>query len=159
MANLITNWDFETDTSGWTGANGGTIARSSTQFNTGAWSLRVTTAAANDGCIVSASIAVTAVTQYTLLCWARCDSTETIGLGWNEYNISDVYQATQEITVSCPANTWTLLTGNLTTGATSVKVKPFTSIRNTSPDFYVDSYNIDLPGGGVSGAGMLLGVG
>lgn len=148
MANLITNPDFEVNTTGWSVSGTGTIARSGAQFHAGAWSLRCDVLLLDEGALY-AQQTVTTSTSYTLSAWFRTDSAEQVGIGWNEFQSDGTtYLRTTQSQQYLSATTWTQVSHTVTTLANGAKVNPFFSIRNTAVDFYLDDASLDFTTGG-----------
>lgn len=84
MPNLVTNPDFETDTNGWTSTGPGvTLTRSSTQANTGAWSLKAVCVGAGGGPLYSYA-SVTPRQSYQATWWLFGAGGEQVFLQWDE---------------------------------------------------------------------------
>jgi hypothetical protein len=70
--NLVTNPNFEVNTTGWVGRNSATIARATSEFYVGSASLQITTSASvNNGATASPATAITVGNTYTLSAYVK----------------------------------------------------------------------------------------
>jgi len=143
--NLISNGDFESGTSGWSGKGSGTIARNDTTAigaASGVGSLAVTTtAAANDGAFFNYTFA--ASTQYTLSLYARSTSgtVSTISIGHQDVATTDINCLTsQSITTTWTRYTCTFTTGGTITPPTQIYIKQSDATART---FYIDAVQLE----------------
>lgn len=117
--NLITNPNFETNTTGWgtatsvRNATGGTISRQTTQFHSGAASMRiVSTAVANQGSDYLALPVITAQ-PITVAMWLRGNAGgESVKIVLGDATVGSATSSTLVLTTS-----WQLLSVTLTPGA------------------------------------------
>ena len=140
--NLVTNPDFETDTSGWTALNGATIARNGTSAYSGSYSLLLTTSTTSlPGIKNSTRVAVTAGLDYTYSAYLR-DVTNTN----SNWRIALVYYdaATGGSQVGSQQNS-TSITPN-TSGWTRVSITHQVPATATHVEFYIQQTTTAVSG-------------
>lgn len=131
---LITNYDFETDLSGWTG-NGCTITREATPSLAaflGDWSMKIVP----DGVAQypNAGSDITPVTvgrSYTLSGWLLCENTRSVDLNLNWFDGTGAYLSTTSNGQPVTAGEWTWFTVT----ATAPVGAGFANAAPTVPDF------------------------
>lgn len=69
--NLLSNGTFETNTTGWSAANGATLTRDTGTYKIGAASLKVARSAANTGATLTSRVTVYPGVRYVLSLWAH----------------------------------------------------------------------------------------
>ena len=132
--NLITNPNFEVDTSTWFSRNSATIARTTAQSYSGSASLQITTSASvNNGAGITPNISVTAGLSYVFSAYAKA-STGTLSdcfcsIIWRNSGGAEVSRITGNFTT---INTsWSRLTASGTAPVGAVTAELFI-VRNTT---------------------------
>ncbi|NUT23977.1 MAG: hypothetical protein HOV77_32875 [Hamadaea sp.] len=131
---LITNYDFETDLSGWTG-NGCTAERGPTPGNApfgGSWSLKLTPDGVAEFPNVGATMRpVVEGRDYTLSGWQMSEVTRSVDLNLNWFDAGGAYLSTSANGLSLTADVWTWfeITATAPAGAAFANGSP------TVPDF------------------------
>lgn len=136
--NLIVNQDFETDTAGWQGGTGATIARTTAQAHGGAASLLVTPVSADGSADQAATIAVTPSSQYTMTAWVRQAVAGQIAIAVNVFDANDVYLETIQSSYQLAADAWHEISQTVTIPASATKARPLVARRVSADAFYVD---------------------
>jgi hypothetical protein len=144
--NLVTNPNFETNTTGWSLQNGSTITRTTSQFYSGVASVQITSSASNNNGIrttLGSGVPVTVGQSYTFSAYAKCDTgTMTnavviiIWLNSGGSEISRISSSNATLTTS-----WQRLSITGTAPANTVTAALFT-VRSTSTAgiiWYVDA--------------------
>ncbi len=138
--NLITNSSFETNTTGWAGKGGGTIAQNTTQEYSGNASALVSTAFTNNrGASYSYSLASS--TTYTFSGYFKSNhssSSVSLNVGYSEDGSTD----TACNTASSPNNTgWSRFSCTFTTGTTSGS--PYVYVTRNSGGLFNSGFYLD----------------
>lgn len=141
--NLITNPDFETNTTGWSTYDGDTIARDTmvARYNTS--SLKITPSGTVGGARASYGFnGVTAGTTYTFSAWVYPTTTRSVHIAMDGYTSSFAFTGAFAATdQSLPPNTWSRIsvTGTVPSGGTvntSMNVG-YLSATNPTPTEYL----------------------
>ncbi|MFD3498777.1 hypothetical protein [Streptomyces sp. NPDC058678] len=131
---LNSNWDFETNLTGWNGS-GGTIARVATPQPapfTGDWSLLFTpNGIAEFPNAGSTTMPVVVGQQYVASGWLRSATARGVALNINWFAAAGAYLSTTSNDVTIPANTWTWFELTATAPATALTA----NLAATVPDF------------------------
>jgi hypothetical protein len=125
--NLVTNPNFETNTTGWVAASGATNTRTSAQSVFGSWSISQTRNSTTGNLSIQSDprISVTAGTTYILSVYFRRDysTTRTTNLRMFYYNASGILLASTTTAVTPPAqNIWGRLSVSTTAPANTATV-------------------------------------
>ncbi|RMG82242.1 MAG: hypothetical protein D6712_14975 [Chloroflexi bacterium] len=146
IKNLVSNWNFETDVSGWAG-NRGTIAHDTTLSTVGSGCLKLTadgTGASWAGTTPKTALAVTPGVEYTLRCDMRSDTNISMRAGIQWYDASQVFISIDYGTSATSYNTWGeySVTATAPTGAAyavAVTLLPPTATPAAGDNFYLDN--------------------
>lgn len=155
--NVITNGEFETNTTGWAGS-GATIARSTAVAHQGLASLAVTSTAGGTAQAVSAGTGVAAIpvdanTTYTVSARVRAATVgRNVGWRFQAYTLAgaDTVDPVNSATVVDTVDGWTVVRHVFTTGATTRFLRVQLAVDGTAAAevHYVDSVRLVKGGGG-----------
>lgn len=124
-SSLITNFDFETNLTGWAG-DGSTISRVATPGNApfpGSWSLQmVPDGVAEFPNAGSSTFAATVGVSYTVSGYLRCATSRTVELNLNWFDSGVNYLSTDSVSASVTANEWVWFEGSATAPASTAFV-------------------------------------
>jgi hypothetical protein len=160
--NLLTNYSFETGTTGWNVSAGGTIAQSSVKAKSGSFSCVVTpdgTSAASQVELSSAQRPATTPGQaYAVEGWINPTTVNKpiiLGVGW--YDSSMTFISSSSTTATPLANTWQYLSGTFTAPVGAAFASIFAGVVSTpgvGDTAYIDQLSLHLPSAAASN--MLL---
>lgn len=131
---LITNYDFESNLTGWTGS-GATIARLTTPgiapFR-GVWSMQITPDGTSEFPNAGSDlIAVTVGQSYTLSGWVLCETAHEMDLNINWFDADINYLSTSSNGDTLVANEWTWFSKTATAPANAAFANAAPTIPNT----------------------------
>lgn len=135
--NLVTNPDFETDTSGWSVYDGDTIARDTTRSRYNTASLKITPSGSATGARAAYGFnGVTAGTTYTFSAWVYPSTNRSVHIAMDGYTSGFVFTgafATRDQVLT--PNTWTRIsvTGTVPAGTTVNTVMNVGYLSSTNP--------------------------
>jgi hypothetical protein len=136
--NLISNYGFEQDTTGWADdINNSTISQSAEQVHSGAWALKVVTTAVDRG--PRHAVTVLGGRSYTYRAYVYCATPQQFYLELTD----NTDQGMASPPVAVPANTWTKLEYTDTTDAHTARTIRV-SCQNGATTFYVDDVSLAL---------------
>lgn len=134
--NLLANYDFETNLTGWTGS-GSTITREATPGTPpfpGLWSLKmVPNGVAEFPNAGSDQVAVTAGQSYTLSGYLYCETARSVDLNINWFSAGSTYLSTTANSQAVAANTWTWFQVSGTAPATAVTANASPTVASFPP--------------------------
>ncbi|MGC4769198.1 carbohydrate binding domain-containing protein [Micromonospora sp. DT44] len=145
--NLIPNSYFETDVSGWSGADGA-ISRSTAQSHQGAASLLLTPSGSGPTPRAeSTQVTVAPNKVYQATPWVRCAVARTVDVGIAWYTAAGVFISNSFTPVALAANTWTQVTATPVAPATAGRATLVARETSTPPNthlLYVDEATLGL---------------
>lgn len=142
--NLVTNADLESGTTGWAAKFGGTLSASSTNFHCGTHSAASLNRTAFYN-VIAYTLALPVSTTYQFSFWVKQTGTATLTMGLQQYLASGSSQFGPATFKPVPPNTWTRISGTLSTPATAPVESLMVVTQNESgsfADYYVDDLYI-----------------